>query len=60
MTEVTNGILKGMDMTSHITKLRGPGKIDCDRKKPRTLMRTLSTEHDARQFSQKHSGKYVI
>ena len=47
-TDVVNGILEQTGATSHITELPRLGKFDSDRKKPRTLMLTLSTEHGAR------------
>ena len=61
-TDVVNGILEGMGVTSRITELRRLGKIDSDRKKPRTLMLTLSTEHEvslvlAKAFERRHDLK---
>ena len=47
-TDVMNRILEGVGVTSPITKLRRLGIFDSDIKKPRTLLLTLATEHEAR------------
>ena len=68
-TNVVNGILEGMGVTSRIIELRRLGKFDSDRKKPKALMLTLSTEHEARPvmaeaFERRHDlkdkGNFVL
>ena len=45
-TNVMNGKLERMGVTSHITELRRLGNFNSDRKKPKTLILTLSTEQE--------------
>ena len=56
-TDVVNGILEGMGLKSHITELQRQGNFESDRKKPRALMLSLSTEHEARLVLAKASDR---
>ena len=63
-TNEVNDVLKRIGVTTQITELKRLGKFSNTRKKPRTLLLTLPTEHDARlvlaKAHEKRTGVFIL